>query len=182
MAEKPPSTPPALEIHIRHARRRDVPALVSLFRAHLEYHAALDPRYEPGSNAQLTQFFNERLRDPDTLILLAETSQGAVGYVLAQMRGPYRSVSWWERLWWRMGLQTSLVSTSKVAYIADCFVVPESRRQGIGRRLVKQALEWCRKRGAREVELGVLPDNPLGRAFWEALGFKPCRIEMRREL
>jgi len=101
---------------------------------------------------------------------------------LAQMRGPYRTLSWWERLWWRLSPQNAFVSTATVAYLADCFVVPESRRQGIGRRLVQQALEWCQKRGAREVELGVLPDNPLGRAFWEALGFKPCRIEMRREL
>lgn len=182
MTENSLPASPLWELRIRHARGRDMPALVSLFRSHLEYHASLDPRYAPGSDAHLTQFFNERLRDPETLILLAETPQGAQGYILAQMRGPYRPMPWWERLWWRVHPSPSPGPAPKVAYIADCFVVPEARRQRIGRRLVEQALEWCQKRGAQEVELGVLPDNPLGRAFWEALGFKPCRIEMRRQL
>jgi GNAT superfamily N-acetyltransferase len=156
--------------------------LVSLFRAHLEYHAALDPRYEPASDARLTEFFHERLSEPDTLILLAEGPLDAQGYVLAQMRGSRRASSWVERLLLRVRPGQPFSFPSAVGYIADCFVAAEARRQGIGRQLVEQALEWCRRRGAIEVELGVLPNNPAGRAFWEALGFKPCRIEMRREL
>jgi hypothetical protein len=78
MTETQPQDQPLPAVRIRRARRGDIPALVSLFRAHLEYHAALDPRYEPASDARLTEFFHERLREPDTLILLAESgSAGA---------------------------------------------------------------------------------------------------------
>jgi ribosomal protein S18 acetylase RimI-like enzyme len=189
MTQTQPQDRPLPAVRIRRARRGDIPALVSLFRAHLEYHAALDPRYEPASDARLTEFFHERLREPDTLILLAESgsagaspSQGAQGYVLAQMRGSRRASSWVERLLLRVRPGQPFSFPAAVGYIADCFVAAEARRQGIGRQLVEQALEWCRRRGATEVELGVLPNNPTGRAFWEALGFKPCRMEMRREL
>ena len=36
-------------------------------------------------------------------------------------------------------------------------------------------------RRAQEVEVGVLPPNQPGRAFWEAMGFQPFRIELRKE-
>lgn len=167
---------------LRPARRGDLPALTQLFRQHLEYHAALDPRYTPGSDAQLSSFLSSHLDYPESVILVAETAAGLQGYLVAQMRKGSRPPTWWSRLWLRLRPGQELFRSEPVGYIIDCFVRAESRRQGLGRALVGEAVAWCRRQGAVEMELGVLPANEVGRQFWEQMGFRPCRIEMRREL
>jgi ribosomal-protein-alanine N-acetyltransferase len=57
-------------------------------------------------------------------------------------------------------------------------VVPEARRRGIGRRLVRALLEAARTRGAREAFLEVRVDNPAARRLYEAEGF--ARVGTRR--
>lgn len=50
-------------------------------------------------------------------------------------------------------------------------VLPDARRQGVGRRLVDFALERGRSEGWTRLTLLVGRDNPGGQAFFEALGF-----------
>src|SRR5262249_44656762 len=50
-------------------------------------------------------------------------------------------------------------------------VRPESRRIGVGRRLVELALEMEADRGRTELFLGSVPEAPSGAAFLEATGF-----------
>jgi len=176
-----PETRPQ-HFRLRQARRRDLPALTHLFRQHLEYHAALDPRYTPGSDAQLSSFLSSHLDGPESVIFVAETAAGLQGYLVAQMREESRPPTWWSRLWLRLRPGRELFRYAMVGYIIDCFVRAESRRQGLGRALVEAAVAWCRRQGAVEMEVGVLPANEAGRKFWEQMGFRPCRIEMRREL
>ena len=182
MVEKHPQNPIPIGVHIRHARPQDLSVLVSLFRAHLGYHATFDPRYDPPDDERLAEFFQDRLREPETLILVAQIDEGVAGYILVQMRVSSNPAPWWQRLLQRFHTPRLFPAWPTVGYIADCFVAPDSRRQGLGRQLVEQAFTWCQQRGAKEVELGVLPGNQAGRDFWEALGFAPCRIEMRRQL
>ena len=49
------------------------------------------------------------------------------------------------------------------------------RRQGIARRLMEAALDWCRTHGIRTV---ILHSSDDGRALYESLGFQPTN-EMR---
>jgi len=59
--------------------------------------------------------------------------------------------------------------------ILNVYTEPEYRRQGIARRLMETALEWCRRNGISAVILHASPD---GRALYESLGFGPTN-EMR---
>jgi GNAT superfamily N-acetyltransferase len=59
--------------------------------------------------------------------------------------------------------------------ILNVYTQPEARRQGIARRLMETALEWCRTHGIRAV---ILHASPEGRALYEKLGFQPTN-EMR---
>jgi GNAT superfamily N-acetyltransferase len=59
--------------------------------------------------------------------------------------------------------------------ILNVYTEPEFRRQGIARRLMETALEWCRLNGIRAV---ILHASAEGRALYESLGFQSTN-EMR---
>jgi ribosomal protein S18 acetylase RimI-like enzyme len=56
-------------------------------------------------------------------------------------------------------------------YLAELYVVPDRRAQGLGRALMTAALETARGRGADTMDIGVdEPDLPA-RKLYESLGF-----------
>jgi GNAT superfamily N-acetyltransferase len=61
-------------------------------------------------------------------------------------------------------------------------VLPETRRQGIGRALVTEVSSWARERGAVEVQLNVYDYNPGAMQFFRALGFAPLSHRLYRTL
>ena len=59
--------------------------------------------------------------------------------------------------------------------ILNVYTEAPFRRQGVARRLMETALEWCRAKGVRAV---ILHASEEGRALYEQLGFRPTN-EMR---
>ena len=57
--------------------------------------------------------------------------------------------------------------------IQECFVAEAVRRQGVGRRLVKEAMNWFRERETAHVIVKYTLANPVSGRFWHALGFRP---------
>ena len=68
------------------------------------------------------------------------------------------------------------------AEITDLFVREDSRRRGIGRRLVEAVTEWLRERGVPRVEVRVAVRNAEGQAFWRALGYDDLVDVLQRPL
>jgi len=56
-------------------------------------------------------------------------------------------------------------------YLAELYVVPERRGQGLGRALMEAAIELARREGADRMELGTEEDDRAARALYESLGF-----------
>jgi GNAT superfamily N-acetyltransferase len=56
-------------------------------------------------------------------------------------------------------------------YLAELYVVPERRGQGLGRALMEAAIEFARDRGADHMELNTSEDDVAARALYERLGF-----------
>jgi ribosomal protein S18 acetylase RimI-like enzyme len=50
-------------------------------------------------------------------------------------------------------------------------VAAQARRQGIGRALLSQAVDWARAAGVRKLELHVFPHNEPAIRLYEAFGF-----------
>ena len=50
-------------------------------------------------------------------------------------------------------------------------LVPSARRQGIGGKLMKAAIEAAWKTGITRIELTVRADNPVAKALYERMGF-----------
>jgi len=66
------------------------------------------------------------------------------------------------------------------AYLTNFYVVPEMRSRGLGNKLLKQALSWCRAQGAHAV---ILWATPVSKSLYRRCGFaKPADIlEVRRD-
>jgi GNAT superfamily N-acetyltransferase len=56
------------------------------------------------------------------------------------------------------------------------FVKEQFRRQGIGRRLVSEFLQWSKEQQAQAAEIDVFSSNRRAIAFYKRLGFRPTFI------
>jgi ribosomal protein S18 acetylase RimI-like enzyme len=68
------------------------------------------------------------------------------------------------------------------AFITDLVVIPAERRQGVGMMLLREAENFAREHGAREVRLNVLAANGTARSLYGKAGFRELGITMTRKL
>lgn len=118
---------------IRRARPADAPALVPL-----ERRCFTDPWSATA--------FEEMLRFPLTVALVAEEGSAIVGYLIGRC----------------------VAGEGEVLNLA---VIPEARRHGLGARLLEAGLEVLRDAGARRVWLEVRASNGAAQALYTRRGF-----------
>jgi ribosomal protein S18 acetylase RimI-like enzyme len=70
-----------------------------------------------------------------------------------------------------MRLRPSLWESGLDAYLEELYVAPAARRRGLGRSLVRTAMEQARAAGAVRMDLGTGMDDHPARALYESLGF-----------
>src|SRR5262249_55892459 len=70
-----------------------------------------------------------------------------------------------------VGLAFGPVYPQGVAHLNVVYVVPERRRQGIGKALIAEFVVRARAQGAEHLTLDVDTANEAGRAVWQRLGF-----------
>lgn len=103
----------------------------------------------PGPD-RLAQRIRQLLAEDEIAVLLA----GAGPYGLAVLR-----------------FRPSIWSQALECYLAELYVVPDRRRQGLGRALIQAAIELAREQGADHMDLGTGEDDVAARALYESLGF-----------
>lgn len=67
-------------------------------------------------------------------------------------------------------------TTDRVGYLEGWYVVPEARRQGVGRALVEAAEDWARAQGCTEFASDTEADNERSAAAHRALGFTEAAL------
>jgi ribosomal protein S18 acetylase RimI-like enzyme len=70
-----------------------------------------------------------------------------------------------------MRFRPSIWSEALECYLAELYVVPARRGQGLGRALMNAAMELARETGADYMDLGTSEDDVAARALYESLGF-----------
>ncbi|MFD8395834.1 GNAT family N-acetyltransferase [Streptomyces sp. NPDC059680] len=131
------------EPYIRIAVPADEEQLAALDRATWStLHAVSPPPEGP--------FFDERHLPEDYLV--AEAGGQVLGYV-------------------RIARPTRLAANAHVLQIQGLAVADDARGQGLGRALIRAAVEEARGRGARRLSLRVLGHNAPARALYESEGF-----------
>ncbi|MFD5164129.1 GNAT family N-acetyltransferase [Streptomyces hawaiiensis] len=131
---------------IRTARPDDDGELALLDRLAWSHLHAVTPEPQP----PYPPFFSERHTPEDCLV--AELDGRLAGYV-------------------HLGFPTPLDSNRHVRQIQGLAVAEGARGRGVGRALVRAAVEEARLRGARRVSLRVLGHNTPARALYAAEGF-----------
>ena len=66
----------------------------------------------------------------------------------------------------------SLWTEALECYLAELYVVPDRRGQGLGRALLDAAIELARSRGADYMDLATSEDDVAARALYESAGFR----------
>jgi ribosomal protein S18 acetylase RimI-like enzyme len=131
--------------HIRPADRDDADAIGRLLHA---FNREFD---EPApAPPVLAERMRQLLDGGDTLVLLA----GDEPHGLAVLR--FRAAIW---------------SPGLESYLAELYVVPARRGQGLGRQLMETALREARARGADSMDIGVDEPDLAARRLYESLGF-----------
>ena len=72
---------------------------------------------------------------------------------------------------WHRGPVASVSTEALECYLAELYVVPERRGQGIGRALMEAAMDVARDQGAAYMDLGTSEDDLAARMLYESLGF-----------
>ncbi|MFE0175826.1 GNAT family N-acetyltransferase [Streptomyces sp. NPDC059002] len=134
------------DMHIRTALPEDDDALARLDRATWSTLHAVQPRPQP----PYEPFFNDRFGPRDHLV--AEVDGRIVGYV-------------------KLGYPTPLLVNAHVRQIQGIAVAEDARGKGVGRGLIRAAIEEARRQGALRITLRVLGHNTPARRLYEAEGF-----------
>ena len=145
----------------------DGEAVAALWEQLVAYHRQLDsdmPVAAPDGATRYRQRITERLDDDThTMVFVAESNQKIVGYILCVL----------------VDLLPEMFLQERAGFIADIFVSPDYRGQGIGRRLVEAGVAWFRILEVKHYELFVASKNTGGIAFWQAVGGRNLMIRMR---
>ncbi len=98
----------------------------------------------------LTDRLRQLIEYGDTLVIVA----GDVPAAVAVLR--FRPALW---------------STALECYLAELYVKPARRGQGLGRAMMETAIDRARERGAQSMEIGVDEPDTAARRLYESLGF-----------
>jgi aminoglycoside 6'-N-acetyltransferase I len=110
---------------------------------------------ESEHRSEIDQLFAGQLREPVATLLALNPSGDEVGFAELSIRSYAEDCV-----------------TDRVAYLEGWYVVPEARRQGVGRALVRAAEQWARSQGCTEFASDALIDNHVSAAAHRALGFQ----------
>jgi GNAT superfamily N-acetyltransferase len=140
----------SVPLSIRFATPLDADVIVGFVRALAEYER------EPEAVEVTPEVLRTQMEsgDPPFECLIAQWDGAAVGFALF-----FRNYSTWRG---RPGL-----------FLEDLFVVPESRRKGIGQALLQRLAQIAVHRGYARMEWSVLDWNAPAHRFYRTLGAMP---------
>ncbi|MCI1144954.1 GNAT family N-acetyltransferase [Stenotrophomonas maltophilia] len=137
-----------MSVNVRVADVADLEQLAVLFDEYRQFYA------QPTDLGLAKRFMRSRLSEGDSLVLVAENEgTGVAGFT--QLYPLFDSVS---------------TCSSFILY--DLYVNKPSRRSGLARALMVEAVEQARRRGAGRVELQTGRANIPAQALYEGLGWE----------
>ncbi len=157
-----------MSVTVRPVARADIARVLALWTALNENGADADARWRmaPGADALMLRWAPEiwLLREPFPQGWVAERDGELVGFLEGQP------------------LHTSpVLEQPRTALIANLYVDPSARRQGVGRTLVETFARAAASAGHPALEVGTLTADERAVAFWRGLGFGDWRVVLRRE-
>lgn len=129
-------------ITVREALQSDIPQIAVLLDAYRQFYGA-------ASDLETAKaFLAERLKNEDSVLLLALDGTDCLGFT--QLYPSYSSVS-----------------LARIYILNDLYVADSARRKGVGRELLKAAVEHARMLGALRLELSTAKTNYAAQTLYE---------------
>lgn len=143
---------------VERATRQDIPSIAECWVALRVHQRERQGGYQPSLRVMMRQVEGNFER-PHCHHFVAKEAGKVVGVILVRLRRGGRS-----------------------ACLARAYVVPSHRRQGVMRRLESIVVDFLRQRGFSTLDLTVVPYNEGGMAAWPALGYRPAKIVMTKQV
>jgi GNAT superfamily N-acetyltransferase len=163
-------------ITVRDARPGDGAALARIHGQMATYYATLAPDlFHAPDLAGFPEEIDAALAsaDADARHLVAEVDREVAGALIARVVAP------------APGAEREISpDLSRMRLRIDYLAVDEARRRnGVGARLVEDAEEWGRDRGATVAETWTYRRSPLSVPFWQAgMGYEERSVNLRKPL
>ena len=136
-------------VSIRLATLPDLPAVAALFDAYRQFYD------QPADAALALRFIGERMRNAESVILVAQAADATESIVgFCQLYPGFCSVI-----------------AQPVYTLYDLYVAPQARQSGAGRALMQAAHEHARQHGFARLDLSTARTNHAAQSLYESLGW-----------
>lgn len=117
-----------------------------------------EKKYNPSlDDIVIKDHFNKMLND-DNIILLGYYLDEIVGYILIRR------------------------TSNNTCLLDGLYVLEDYRNQGIGKSLINEAINRCKKLNIKYVDINVIEKNEIAKNIYKNLGFNSFEVKLRREL
>lgn len=141
-------------ISYRQAKSRDMAFVIEMWREMSAEVASVNPRYTLGEGGEFLwgRWAGDVAKGDNGCVILAEEGDNPVGFILAFVPK-----------------EAPIYATRPRGRISDIFVYPDHRDKGVGKELLKQAVDFLKSKGVKAVEVNV-PEGVkrLGKLLEEA--------------
>jgi len=141
---------------IRKSREDELLKIAGLWKAFMKYNIDFNKSFE--INKKATEIFSremlEKLKETDSRLAVADSDGELIGFC-------YSYIS----------QKPKYFRLNKFGFIGDLYVIPEYRRSGVGKALVRDAIDFFNRKKIKQIELLVAVKNEDTIKFWESLGF-----------
>ena len=152
---------------IREATKRDLDAIVSLWKQLMQFHADLDSVFQLSPNAEkvFRKFAAGCIKNRSVLTLIAENAGKAIAFCNTTIE-----------------INPPVFYPGRFGMITDLVVEAAYRRRGIGTQLVETVKMWLLQRGIACVRLRAAAINPAAVDFWHSQGFKDIVVTLSQDI
>lgn len=156
------------DVRLRRASGADASAVATVNAVVQSLHArALPDEFLMPDHAAAQTYFEDRLAQSSSVVLLAESAGEACGYLYAEELRPAAN---------------PFKAPTPTLYINHLAVVPHMQGQGIGRQLVLAAEKHARQCGIDLVRLDAWSFNETALRTFASLGYEPYNVRMQHRL
>lgn len=154
-------------IEVREARSEDLPGVVDLWEQMIEHHTKLSHHFTLSRDGvrRYSKYLASKFSEKSTKLVVATQDSRLVGFMLCLLSP-----------------NAPVFKEKTLGVVSDVYVVPELRKRGVAREMLKVALRWFKKNRVTTVQLSVAAANLEARAAWGQLGFKPHMMMKRLDI
>jgi GNAT superfamily N-acetyltransferase len=158
----------AMEINIRTWTFDDLSQIRQAWLLYCQTAARSDMQLRPDANSAMQRWLSGRFREPQSLGLVAEMSGKVAGFLIGRIDD-------WESV-------PPVLEIRRIGRIDAVYVSDDFRRQGIGSRLISEAIEVMKAANVISVETIYDGWNDAATRAWHRAGFAPWMVHAYRML